>query len=92
MNKSGLILKLQESNDFLSKADIEDSLNVLVDYVSDSLSKGDRIEIRGFGSFSVRKRKKRLARNPKTGNSITVPEKHHPYFRASKALKEVLKN
>tara|TARA_X000000368_G_scaffold367443_1_gene314795 strand:- start:107 stop:385 length:279 start_codon:yes stop_codon:yes gene_type:complete len=92
MNKSGLILKLQESNDFLSKNDIEDSLNVIVDYISDSLSKGDRVEIRGFGSFSSRKRKKRLARNPQTGKSISVPEKYHPYFRASKALKEVLKN
>ena len=91
MNKSDLILKLQDRNDFLSKKDIEDSLNNLIDYISYSLSKNARIEIRGFGSFSVRKRKKRLARNPRSGKSISVPEKYHPYFRSSKALKEALK-
>jgi len=56
------------------------------------LSQGERIEIRGFGSFSVRKRDKRIGRNPKTGKHISVEKKYHPYFRASKDVKETLKN
>ena len=56
------------------------------------LIKKDRVEMRGFGSFSTRERKARLARNPKTGSSITVSSKFHPYFRASKSLRESLNN
>ena len=90
MNKSNLVEVLDKKNNIISKNDIEVSLNKIIDYISSSLSKGDRIEIRGFGSFSIRKRGARIARNPKTGKSISVQSKFHPYFRASKALKESL--
>ena len=92
MNKSKLVKNLIERNQFLSKNDVEDSLNLILNNLSDTLAKRGRIEIRGFGSFSTRKRNKRISRNPKTGKSISVQEKIHPYFRASKALKEVINN
>ena len=60
--------------------------------LSSSLSKGNRIEIRGFGSFSVRSRKERIGRNPKTGKSISVSTKFHTYFRASKSLRDEINN
>tara|TARA_B100000959_G_scaffold32926_1_gene31384 strand:+ start:458 stop:736 length:279 start_codon:yes stop_codon:yes gene_type:complete len=90
MNKSDLIETIYKSNELLPKNDIEDSLNLIINCLSSSLSNGHRVEIRGFGSFSVRKRKERIARNPKTGKSISVTTKFHPYFRASKSLKEAI--
>ena len=92
MNKSELTNKLLNSNQLLSKIDVEDSINHIIDLISSSLSANKRLEIRGFGTFSTRKRPKRISRNPKTGAFVSVEEKRHPYFRASKALKESLKN
>ena len=90
MNKSHLIEKVAEKNKFLSYKDTEDSINLILNFLSTSLALGSRAEIRGFGAFSVRKRNKRIARNPKSGKSIEVQEKSHPYFRSSKSLKESL--
>jgi len=90
MNKSNLIEKIAERNNFLSYKDTEDSINLILNFLSTSLALGGRAEIRGFGAFSVRKRNKRIARNPKSGKSIEVQEKLHPYFRSSKSLKESL--
>ena len=92
MNRSKLISNLIEKNQFLSKNDVEDSVSLVLGTVSDTLAQGGRVELRGFGSFSTRKRNRRISRNPKTGKSILVQEKKHPYFRASKRLKEVLNN
>ena len=92
MNRSKLIDILIENNQYLSKSDVEDSVSIILDNLSNTLAKGDRVELRGFGSFSTRKRNKRISRNPKTGKSISVQEKNHPYFRASKKLKEVINN
>lgn len=92
MNRSKLISNLIEKNQFLSKNDVEDSVSLMLGTVSDTLAQGGRVELRGFGSFSTRKRNKRISRNPKTGKSISVREKLHPYFRASKGLKEVINN
>ena len=92
MNRSKLISNLIEKNKFLSKNDVEDSVSLMLGTVSDTLAQGGRVELRGFGSFSTRKRNKRISRNPKTGKSILVQEKKHPYFRASKRLKEALNN
>ena len=86
MNRSKLISNLIEKNQFLSKNDVEDSVSLMLGTVSDTLAQGGRVELRGFGSFSTRKRNKRISRNPKTGKSILVQEKKHPYFRAAKAL------
>ena len=92
MNRSKLIDILIENNQYLSKSDVEDSVSLILDNLSNTLAKGDRVELRGFGSFSTRKRNKRISRNPKTGRSISVQEKRHPYFRASKRLKEAINN
>jgi len=92
MNRSKLISNLIEKNQFLSKNDVEDSVSLVLATVSDTLAQGGRVELRGFGSFSTRKRNRRISRNPKTGKSILVHEKKHPYFRASKRLKETLNN
>ena len=91
MNKPDLISNLNKKNHFYSKEDIEQSLNLIIDLISSSLSSRNRVEIRGFGSFSIRLRDQRVARNPKTGTSIKVEKKYHPYFRAAKSLKETLK-
>ena len=92
MNRSKLISNLIEKNQFLSKNDVEDSVSLILGTVSDTLAQGGRVELRGFGSFSTRKRNRRISRNPKTGKSILVQEKKHPYFRASKRLKEAVNN
>ena len=92
MNKSELINLLSEKHDLLNKDDMESSIKLIIECLSSSLSKGNRIEIRGFGSFSVRSRKERIGRNPKTGKSISVSSKFHPYFRASKSLRDAINN
>ena len=91
MNKSDLLLKLKAKKDLFSEEDLESSVNLILQFISRTLEEANRIEIRNFGTFSVRKRKKRLSRNPKTGTSVLVEPKNHPYFRASKNLKESLK-
>tara|TARA_X000000368_G_scaffold296076_1_gene235670 strand:- start:201 stop:479 length:279 start_codon:yes stop_codon:yes gene_type:complete len=90
MNRSDLVEIIHQNNELLSKNDIQESSDLIFNYISNNLSSGNRVEIRGFGSFSIRERKKRIARNPATGLSISVEKKNHPYFRAAKALKETL--
>jgi len=91
MNKSDLLLKLKTKKDLFSEEDLESSANLILKFISRTLEETKRVEIRNFGTFSVRKREKRLSRNPKTGTSVLVEPKNHPYFRASKNLKESLK-
>jgi len=91
MNKSDLLLKLKTKKDLFSEEDLESSANLILQFISRTLEETKRVEIRNFGTFSVRKREKRLSRNPKTGTSVLVEPKNHPYFRASKNLKESLK-
>ena len=90
MNKSDLIRKLKAKRDTLPEEDIDSSLNLILHFISRTLEEANRVEIRNFGTFSTRKREKRLSRNPKTGTSVLVEPKYHPYFRASKNLKESL--
>jgi integration host factor subunit beta len=90
MNKSDLIKKISENADSLNEEDLEQTVNSILNLISNSLSNGDRVEIRNFGTFSVRSRDQRISRNPKTGTSVLVEPKNHPYFRASKYLKESL--
>lgn len=72
----------------LQAKDIEYSVKVLVDTMTRSLARGQRIEIRGFGSFDLNYRPARIGRNPKTGESVNVPEKHVPHFKPGKELRE----
>ena len=91
MNKTDLLVKLKTKKDLFSEEDLESSVNLILQLISRTLEEANRVEIRNFGTFSVRKREKRLSRNPKTGTSVLVEPKNHPYFRASKNLKESLK-
>ena len=92
MNKSEIIENLYKNNKFHSKKDIEESVFIVIESLAKALSDGDRVELRGFGTFSTRQRNKRVSRNPKTGKSISIQEKFHPYFRASKDLKKIINN
>lgn len=94
MTKSELMARLAElfaernADSELQAKDIEYSVKVLVDTMTRALAKGQRIEIRGFGSFDLNERKSRVGRNPKTGESVTVPAKHVPHFKPGKELRE----
>ena len=90
MNKSDLLRKLKVKRDAYPEEDIESSINIILHFISSTLEEANRVEIRNFVTFSTRKREKRLSRNPKTGTSVLVEPKYHPYFRASKNLKESL--
>jgi len=92
MNKSYLIKKISFKMGSVKKNDTEEAVNQLINLISDSLLEKNRVEIRGFGTFSSRQRSVRLARNPKTGTSITVGSKLYTYFRPSKLLKQQVKN
>ena len=90
MTKSDLIKKLSDRANSLNEEDLNKTVNAIIGLISNSLTRGDRVEVRKFGTFSIRSRKQRLSRNPKTGTSVLVDARHHPYFRASKYLKESL--
>ena len=90
MNKSELIKRLLDRTDSYNEEDLGQTVNRILDLISNSLTNRDRVEVRNFGSFSIRSREQRVSRNPKTGTSVLVEAKHHPYFRASKHLKESL--
>ena len=90
MNKSDLVNRLLLRSDSYSIEDIETSVNSILDLITDSLTNNQRVEVRNFGTFSIRSREQRLSRNPKTGTSVLVEQKNHPYFRASKNLKQSL--
>ena len=90
MNKSDLIKKLSYKLTSHIEEDVENSVNLIMDKLTQSLINNGRIEVRNFGTFSIRRRARRLSRNPKTGTSVVVQSKYHPYFRASKYLKESL--
>lgn len=88
MTKSELIDVLAEDYDLLSVKDIELSVRTMLDHMTESLSSGQRIEIRGFGSFSLHYRAPRIGRNPKTGESVSLDEKYVPHFKPGKELRE----
>ena len=92
MNKSDLIKNISFKIGNVKKNDTEEAVNQLINLISDSLLEKNRVEIRGFGTFSSRLRSSRLARNPKTGTSIIVRTKFYTYFRPSKLLKQQVKN
>ena len=88
MTKSELIAKLAERYPSLVAKDAEAAVKTLLDAMATSLSRGQRIEIRGFGSFDLNYRPPRLGRNPKSGSSVEVPEKHVHHFKADKELRD----
>ena len=90
MIKSDLVNSLLSKSDTFSYEDIEKSVKSILDLIAHSLANNQRVEVRNFGTFSTRSREQRLSRNPKTGTSVLVEQKNHPYFRASKNLKQSL--
>ncbi|WP_263771067.1 integration host factor subunit beta [Propionivibrio soli] len=88
MTKSDLIARLAERFPQLVAKDADFAVKMILDAMSEALAKGDRIEIRGFGSFSLNYRPPRVGRNPKSGDKVSVPEKWVPHFKAGKELRE----
>jgi len=88
LNKSDLIEMLAKKLPSMAGRDVEVIVNTIFDSMTDALRRGDRIEIRGFGSFEVRCRKPRIGRNPKTGSSVNVGERKVPFFKVGKELRE----
>jgi integration host factor subunit beta len=88
MIKSELIDKLAEANPHLYHRDVERVVNAILDEVTEALARGERVELRGFGAFSVRHRPARTGRNPRTGDSVPVKEKFVPFFKTGKELRE----
>lgn len=89
---SELIEKLTHRRSGLHPNDVKDITFKILEHISEALSKGERIELRGFGSFSLRRRKSRIARNPKTGEKIQLTERSVPYFRPGKILLKSINN
>ncbi|TBR43090.1 integration host factor subunit beta [Marinomonas agarivorans] len=90
MTKSELIELLIDRQSHLPIKDIEKSIKLLLEHMSSSLADGDRIEIRGFGSFSLHYRAPRMGRNPKTGESVDLAAKYVPHFKPGKELRELV--
>jgi len=88
MTKSELIEALTRRQGHLKADDVDLGVKTLLELMSDALAQGDRIEVRGFGSFSLHYRPPRLGRNPKTGESVALPGKHVPHFKPGKELRE----
>lgn len=77
-----------ETNGFLNRKESELVVNIIFDSMASALKEGDKVEIRGFGSFTVREREAREARNPKNGEVVTIPAKKTPFFKTGKELRE----
>ena len=88
MTKSELIERMTDKQDQLSAKDVELAVKLMLEHMSESLSLGERIEIRGFGSFSLHYRAPRIGRNPKTGESVSLPGKYVPHFKPGKELRD----
>lgn len=90
MIRSELIQKIADENPHLYQRDVERIVNTIFDEVTDAMARGDRVELRGFGAFSVKRRDARVGRNPRTGATVDVEEKHVPFFKTGKLLRDRL--
>ena len=90
MTKSELILRLAEANPHLFQRDVERIVSTIFNEISAALESGDRVELRGFGDFSVKKRDSRVGRNPRTGAAVQVESKYVPFFKTGKQLRDRL--
>lgn len=90
MIRSELIERIAAENPDLRQSEVEGIVDIFFGTIVDQLAKGGRVELRGFGSFSVRAREGREGRNPRTGTSIAVPPKNVPYFKAGKEMRAKL--
>jgi integration host factor subunit beta len=90
MIKSELIAKIAEENPHLYQRDVERIVSTIFDEIIEAMANGNRVELRGFGAFSVKKRDARQGRNPRTGDAVMVEEKHVPFFKTGKLLRDRL--
>ena len=90
MIRSELIQKIADDNPHLYQRDVENIVNTIFEEIIGAMAKGDRVELRGFGAFSVKKRDARTGRNPRTGESVAVEQKHVPFFKTGKLLRDRL--
>ncbi len=90
MIRSELIQKIADENPHLYQRDVERIVNAIFDEITDAMARGDRVELRGFGAFSVKKRDARTGRNPRTGEAVDVDQKHVPFFKTGKLLRDRL--
>lgn len=90
MIRSELIQKIAEENPHLYQRDVEKIVNTIFEEIIGAMASGQRVELRGFGAFSVKKRNARVGRNPRTGESVDVEEKHVPFFKSGKLLRDRL--
>lgn len=90
MIRSELIQKIADENPHLFQRDVEKIVNTIFEEITDAMARGDRVELRGFGAFSVKKREARIGRNPRTGETVPVEEKFVPFFKTGKLLRDRL--
>ena len=90
MIKSELVQAIAAENPHLYQRDVEHIVNAILDAITEALARGDRVELRGFGAFSVKSRPARTGRNPRTGERVQVEEKHVPFFKTGKEMRERL--
>ena len=90
MIRSELIQKIADENPHLFQRDVERIVNTIFDRITGAMAEGNRVELRGFGAFSVKKREPRIGRNPRTGESVEVEAKHVPFFKTGKLLRDRL--
>ncbi len=88
MTKSELILKITSKNSYLYHKDVYKIIDTLFNCVTKALKNGDRVELRGFGTFTTKLRNARIGRNPKTGDPVAIPQKKMPFFKMGKSMKE----
>jgi integration host factor subunit beta len=88
MTKSELVMRISERNPHLYQRDVERIVSTIFEEITGALTRGDRVELRGFGAFSVKGRNARVGRNPRTGETVQVARKSVPYFKAGKELRE----
>ena len=90
MIRSELIQRIADENPHLFQRDVERIVNTIFNEITDAMASGNRVELRGFGAFSVKQREARTGRNPRTGASVDVEEKHVPFFKTGKLLRDRL--
>ena len=90
MTRSNLVEQLAERFGQLTQRDADAAVKAILEAMGDTLVRGHRIEIRGFGSFSINRRPPRLGRNPRTGESVPIPERRVPHFKPGKALRQAI--
>ena len=90
MIRSELVQKLMDENPHLIQRDVERVISTIFEEIITTMANGDRVELRGFGAFSVKKRGSRQGRNPRTGAAVSVEEKHVPFFKTGKLLRDRL--